>query len=528
MHMFVHTHQWLEPDVRIHLGQLCINEATMDGFLSSCRRHIVAEDHKVNPQNYTEEEIADTATNRERNPDSYKLPGPPAMWSIGATEVKVEGIMHLSMGIQKKIFKFIIRWASGHNLGSALQRRLAAALRAVQQLNVAYCPCRPYKDDKFGGYTAETYRAMTMISLAIYRVLLEADLQPKPPRGPNTHPPEKWTKQDNFNWMHVRGIEHSMKSTAPEAQEQVRRELAKRPQLPVIYELPTPITTDETRDLVWRMFNMFRAIFCTDLAGEEAKNRSTASVMRFLTHIEDLDLRLTPKRLQPIWITKYNFLGLPRACESFEIFHHVRNLYEGGEIGEGMVKQLRPFVAKGMHTQWATNLLLRHYRNWTLNILIDAAEDGRGKKRGCLLGRDVETSKFKRFNTTAEIDHLINNGRPIPVLLYGSAQNWIAGAIIKAQNNWCFQQILFPNNGDILDDPFGMTCHRIQRTEQELCLGPADGPRKETISHQNLKFWGCALLFAEEIEDTINYRYAIVRSDGWQYLNGDHEWSEHE
>ena len=78
------------------------------------------------------------------------------------------------------------------------------------------------------------------------------------------------------------------------------------------------------------MHNMFRAIFCIDLCGVEAKNRATASAMRFLSHIERLDLKLNPKRLRPIWIAKYNFLGLHRICESFEFYRHARNLYEGG------------------------------------------------------------------------------------------------------------------------------------------------------------------------------------------------------
>jgi hypothetical protein len=92
--------------------------------------------------------------------------------------------------------------------------------------------------------------------------------------------------------------------------------------------------------------------------------------------METLDLKLNPKRKQPIWIAKFNFLGLLRVCGSFCRFKYVRNLYEGGVIGEGIVKILRPLVAKGVHGRWATNLLLAHYRETTLDILIEAAEGG--------------------------------------------------------------------------------------------------------------------------------------------------------
>ncbi len=317
------------------------------------------------------------------------------MWLLGDMGDKTEGIMHLSMGIQKAVFKFIIGWATEHKKGSTLQRRLAQNLGAVQDLKVAYCPCRPYKDEKFGGFTAETYRAMTMISCFLYQCLLENDLEPPPPRGLNPNPQKEWTKQDNMNWMYLRGIDHSSSITAPEAREQVRILMAKRKTPKVVNSPREPITTEEIRNLVWRMFNMFRSIFCTDLCGSEAKNRATASVMRFLSLMESLDIKLHPKRIKPIWIAKFNFLGLLRVCESFLQFKHVRNLYEGGVIGEGVVKELRPLVAKGVHGRWATNLLLAHYRKFTLDILIEAAEEGSRHRTNCPLGNDIESSKFK-------------------------------------------------------------------------------------------------------------------------------------
>jgi hypothetical protein len=129
--------------------------------------------------------------------------------------------------------------------------------------------------------------------------------------------------------MYVRGIECSPKILLPEARELVRREMTRDPEPEIIKCLPEPITTAEIRDLVWRMFNMFRAIFCTNLAGTEGMHRATASVMRFLSLMEVLDVKQSPKCAKPIWIAKFNFLGLLRVCESFVQFRHVRNLYEG-------------------------------------------------------------------------------------------------------------------------------------------------------------------------------------------------------
>jgi hypothetical protein len=278
------------------------------------------------------------------------------------------------------------------------------------------------------------------------------------------------------------------------------------------------------------MYNMFRAIFCTDIAGISAKNRATASVMRFLSKMELLDQRLNPKREKPIWIAKFNFLGLLRVCESFVEFQQVKNLYEGGEIGEAIVKELRPLVAKGVHGRWATNLLLSNYRNSTLDLLIDALENESGKQTGCLLGEGVDPTKFKRYTTTIDIVHRLDNGRPIPVLLYGHHGNWKAGAIIVSRSNWYFREIVFKANGDVVDDPFGLTYHRVHSPNAEICLGNTRGEFDATIQGQGnlpLAFWGYGLMFADQMDPTLGFRYALVKS-GWQYLNAEYQWSEHD
>ena len=527
--MFAIRRDWLEADVKKYLQQLCINDATITSFIQKCRRHVYLQEVKWNAEEYTHEQIASTIKDSLESPKSYDLPLPPAMWLLADTKDKTEGIMHLSMGIQKAVFKFIICWATDNRNGSTLQRRLALNLAAVQDLKVAYCPCRPYKDEKFGGFTAEGYRAMTFISPFLYRSLLESNLEPLPRAAPNSKKQADWTRQDNINWMYLRGIEYSCNILAPEAKEQVRREMKKPIQPEVVNTYPEPISTDEIRDLVWCMYNMFRAIFCTNIDEVQAKHRATASVMRFLSRIEALDKKLNRKHVKPIWIAKFNFLGLLRVCESFVEFKHVRNLYEGGVIGEGIVKELRPLVAKGVHGRWATNLLLAHYRNCTLDHLISALEDEEGIQKQCPLGDNIESSKFKRYTTAAEVIHQMNKGRPIPVMVYGSETNWRAGIIIVTHNQWYFREIVFHDDGDYVKDPYGLTYHRVflVHQEAEICLGSVNGVFQDHLGDKQLTFWDYALLFPDIIEDTTEFRYGFVRS-GWQYLDSEYSWSEHD
>ena len=220
-------------------------------------------------------------------------------------------------------------------------------------------------------------------------------------------------------------------------------------------------------------------------------------------------------------------MGLLRVCESFVHFKHVRNLYEGGVIGEGVVKVLRPLVAKGVHNQWATNLLLAYYRHRTLDMLIEEAEEKDNDPKSCPLGEDVESSKFRRYSTSAEVNHQIVNGRPLPVVLYGSTANWRAGTIIVTQNHWYFKEARFTNDGNVVDDPYGLAYHGLHLENNEVCLGKIGSEFSRTLGHLNLPFWDYGILFPDLLNNTRPYRYGILRSN-WQYLDSNFLWSDHE
>jgi hypothetical protein len=57
--------------------------------------------------------------------------------------------------------------------------------------------------------------------------------------------------------------------------------------------------------------------------------------------------------------------------------------------------------------------------NCTLDLLIDALEDGDGKQQKCTLGDTIKASTVYRYTTAAEVIHQMDKGRPIPVLVYG-------------------------------------------------------------------------------------------------------------
>jgi hypothetical protein len=214
--------------------------------------------------------------------------------------------------------------------------------------------------------------------------------------------------------------------------------------------------------------------------------------MYFLSLIEDLDIRINPKRSKPIWIAKFNFLSLLRVCESFMRFNHLRNMNEGTELGEGVVKDLRPLTAKGVGAQWATNLLLAYYRCSTLSMLLEAVQHTNSCiKRGDIFSRIreyLDESKIKCLSTMPDAMHLLQTGQLLPLVLYGSENKWKAGVVIVAQNHWFFGEIVF-EKGSSTSDVFGLPYYQAHLGEETECLAGDVIEISTTIRISVLDLW---------------------------------------
>jgi hypothetical protein len=94
---------------------------------------------------------------------------------------RVETIMHLAMNTQKAVFKLVLQWASSMEKGKELKNRIKPLIKSVQELRLPYIPCRMFKNETIGGFVADNYRALTMLSLWIFRCLLDKEFSPPLP-----------------------------------------------------------------------------------------------------------------------------------------------------------------------------------------------------------------------------------------------------------------------------------------------------------------------------------------------------------
>jgi hypothetical protein len=177
---------------------------------------------------------------------------------------RVETIMQLAMNTPKAVFKLVLHWASSMEKGKELKKRIKPLIESVQDLRLPYIPCRMFKNEKFGEFVAENYRALTMLSPWIFRCLLDKEFLPVLVLPSPNKPREKWTMQENAVWFKVRGIKVAYKSSAAERTSLVDGYFNQPEGPPTVVPNTTPLATD-IRHLLLLLFCIFRTLLSTDL-----------------------------------------------------------------------------------------------------------------------------------------------------------------------------------------------------------------------------------------------------------------------
>ena len=100
---------------------------------------------------------------------------------------------------------------------------------------------------------------------------------------------------------------------------------------------------------------------------EQNVEKITIGIKIFLTLIHNLDKKIWEQKNEgefvPIWITKYNFISLFNVPEQIAVFGKVKNLWEGGALGEKIIQEPKHFF-KTFQTNWEIVLLSKIYQEY--------------------------------------------------------------------------------------------------------------------------------------------------------------------
>jgi hypothetical protein len=325
--------------------------------------------------------------------------------------------MHLAMNAQKAVFKLVLHWASLKDQGPALKKRLQPLIKSVKRLRLTFIPCRSFKNDKFGGWVAENYCALIMLSPWLFRFLMDDEFATtEVVQAPDGKPCLKWTIKENRAWLQVRGKKVPANTPAAELTHLVKVHHDDPAGLPELVPDMTP-SAKEVRYLLLLLFRIFATLFSRDLKGAKAGNRFDALVVQFLVCVQKLGHACHPDKKQPIWLSKYGMLGLLRCRQHFLDYTYPHSLYEGGIEGEGMVKELRSLCPNAVRAGWPINLMNAYNRQ---NILGSLSGGFESRSTGESTAAAQHDANGSLYSSLADEEHALENKSPLSIVVLGT------------------------------------------------------------------------------------------------------------
>ena len=349
--------KWTKSETQSYLKSYGINTSAIEA-ITECAQNCHAIKNLDGSNDNDQMVLLAHQRQREQFPSQYKICKPPTSWRRGLEMWQhVEAIMHLVFhGIQKTNQQRVELWCARKGNQTAFRTFACTILDQVQSLNLEWCKCCPYKGNKFGGWVGENYLAMARLSPWFYSMLDKFDIV-QPYDGDPTSDPSKWTKKQNSAWLRARGLHFSSKDNAASLKLKVK-DYMELETIPPILEPPT-VDGKEVQQFLYSATEMI-ALIMTRRVTRIYLEKLRWSIRVFLSHFHKIDSTIRDhNNKSPSWVTSYNYLCLLNLPKMAEEFGPLRNLWEGGYIGEGFLRLVKPRINQGhfgMRKNWEINL----------------------------------------------------------------------------------------------------------------------------------------------------------------------------
>jgi hypothetical protein len=300
---------------------------------------------------------------RESNPEQFELYCGPIQWSRGVEiSQHVDTPMHLLfLGIVRTITRWVPSWAVKMKQTTNFAQYVHdMPVKEIIQLKLSWVKLLPYTGGQLAGWVSENYLAHGRLLKWFYGWMdCAMTYNETDANGVQLHPdPSKWTLPVMKQWLKARNITPKKEAKAADLKDMIT--LDKNKHGGETQPVPVPTTNP------YHVVEMIQALQCMlsvcmsptmDQAMIETC-RTTISI--FLTLFARCDKALhsgigTDKYK---WISAYNFMSLLNIPSILENYGPLRNLWEGGNFGEGSLRNIKPIAATGMTTRnWSQNLL---------------------------------------------------------------------------------------------------------------------------------------------------------------------------
>jgi len=339
------------------IGSICARSRNVRDFNDSLKAYV---------EQGVEEEYYDLKYEREKNPVLFEIWKYPAVWERG-TELSqhIDTIMHLVfLGVVKTTILMIHQYIADCERVQQFIYYATNLFESVSKYKLSWCKSIPYKKGSLGGWVSENFIAACRLMNWFYSgldVVIKEDVIILAPEG---KPQSKWTKKENMSWLKIRGL--TTKGLALELKERVS-ECMNHPAGPPDILPPRGSYVPYIFDVLTSLKAMVARIMIKNVT-EESINDVDIHIKIFLQCFHRFDITMQKKDVEtkPKWLTSYNFISLTNIPNILEQFGPVRNLWEGGGLGEKIIQLMKP-TWFGFRKNWQVNMMDRLLKSMALS-----------------------------------------------------------------------------------------------------------------------------------------------------------------
>ena len=328
----------------------------------------------------------------------------------------IEVIMHLLfLGVWKTLVALSVKWLKRNGMESSFLRYSSGILEKVGKLNLTYCRVMGYKKGKLGAWVSENYLGFARVSQWFYSHFggTEAEEEFRDPEKP----PDKWLVKENKGWLDCREL--STEGNAKELRQRVKEAMEREGGPPPILRGSCGKSGDFQEALVAAIRMI--AVIMQDFVDDELLLEMEYRIKVFMTKFDTFDRSIRGEDDKPTWESSYNYLSLFNVPVAAGLLGPLRNVWEGGQLGEGYLRNVKGEVNQGLRPGWDEALLKRLYlkkglanvrENWEQEstVIDDVEEDGESEDE------EVSRDRYYRYEDYSSIILEIQRGAPLSLL----------------------------------------------------------------------------------------------------------------
>jgi hypothetical protein len=366
------------------------------------------------------------------------MPSPPTHRRPGVeTSLSIEGLMHIgAIGFNKKTASSIQDVLHLKTCNSTFISENAPFLDPLRALNLEWLKLLQYRGGKFHGWNGENYLAFARVMPWFYQNLPETRKDnSQEVQLPDVRTQKLWLKQYNVHWLKIRGLDTD--GDAREVRERVGNYILNGPAPPILP--PVVVSDDLIKNVVVSLFDLWRCLLSEEVT--EAVILETEHTIRvFLSCFDDLDaaIMLGEKRgekrkkkgnetasRKPSVVSSFNFSCMLNLPDIMRSHGPLRHFWEGKNIGEGFLPDIKKEHTQGIRRNWASNLLKNVFIDRSFQVLLSSSVpggSGGSDYNGTACQLAIGQRLFKEYSAIAEVEGILaeterRRKRPISVVL---------------------------------------------------------------------------------------------------------------